>query len=127
MQAYVHGQTSVGSGLGKIGSLIHLSRGDQKMNDKLDIMSTNLAMHIAAMKPVYLREEDIPDSVREEVLSREDGGERALKKFIKRDVLYKQELATAEKSETVEKFLKSRGKAMGTELTVENWALFMIE
>ena len=59
------------------------------MNDKLDIMATSLAMHIAAMKPVYLKEEDIPNTVREEVLSREDGGEKALKKFIKRDVLYK--------------------------------------
>lgn len=52
-------------------------------------MATNLAMHIAAMKPVYLTEEEIPESVREEVLSREDGGEKSLKKFIKRDVLFK--------------------------------------
>ena len=89
MQAYVHGQTAAGSGLGRLGSLIHLSRGDEKVNDKLDIMATSLAMHIAAMKPVYLTEENIPSTVREEVLSREDGGEKALKKFIKRDVLYK--------------------------------------
>jgi len=41
------------------------------VNDKLDIMANSLAKHIAAMKPVYLREEDIPDKVREEVLSRE--------------------------------------------------------
>ena len=38
-----------------------------------------------------------------------------------------EEDAEDEKSETVEKFLKSRGKQMGTDLTVKNWALFMIE
>merc|ERR1711924_76050 len=109
LQAYVHGQTAAGSGLGKIGSLIHMSRDDKKANDKLDTMATNLAMHIAAMKPVYLKEEDIPESVKAEVLASEHG-ERALKKFIKRDVLWHQDLATAEKSETVGKFLTSRAK-----------------
>ena len=64
-----------------------MSRGDKK-SDKLDVMATNLAMHIAAMKPVYLKEENIPETVRNEILESEHG-ERALKKFIKRDVLWK--------------------------------------
>lgn len=125
MAAYVHGQTTQGSGLGKIGTLIHLSREDHKVNDKLGIMANNLSMHIAAMKPAYLKKEQIPDSVTEEVLAGENG-ERALKKFIKRDVLWEQDLATADKSETVGKFLTGRSKAMGTQINVENWALFMI-
>jgi len=64
LQAYIHGQTAKGSGLGKLGSLIHLSRADAKKTDELDDMATQLAMHIAAMKPAYLKEEDIPEQVK---------------------------------------------------------------
>jgi translation elongation factor EF-Ts len=53
-----------------------------------------MAMHIAAMKPAFLKEEDIPDKVRQEILEGENG-QRALKKYIKRDVMWQQELATA--------------------------------
>lgn len=51
MAAYIHGQTASGSGLGKIGSVIHLSREDKKTTAALQTMGANLAMHIAAMKP----------------------------------------------------------------------------
>ena len=115
MQAYIHAQTTKGSGIGKIGSIMHLHRADGKQNDKLDIMASSLAMHIAAMKPTFMKREDIPDRVKEEILAGEDG-EKALKKYIKRDVLWEQELATAEKSETVGKFLTSRSKQMKTDL-----------
>jgi len=103
--------------MGKIGSIIHLSRADKKKNDKLDAMASSLAMHIAAMKPAYQFKEDIPDSVKQDILNGQDG-EKALKKYIKRDVLWEQELATSEKSETVGKFLESRGKAMNSELSI---------
>ena len=125
MQAYIHAQTAKGSGIGKIGSIMHLHRGDDKVNDKLDIMASSLAMHIAAMKPTFLKREDIPEHVKEEIIAGEDG-EKALKKYIKRDVLWEQELATAEKSETVGRFLESRAKQMKTDLVIKNWALFMI-
>ena len=125
LQAYVHGQTQKGSGIGKIGSVVHLTRADHKQNEKLDIMAGQLAMHIAAMKPTFLKEEDIPAEVRKQILEGEDG-EKALKKYIKRDVLWMQELATAEKSETVGKFLASRAKQMKTDLAVQNFRLFMI-
>ena len=89
-------------------------------------MGSSLAMHIAAMKPAYLTKEDIPESVKADILAGENG-ERALKKYIKRDVLMEQELATAsEGSDTVGKFLSGRSKQMGTKINVENWALFMI-
>lgn len=126
MQAYIHGQTEKGSGIGKIGTIVHLSREDKKSNEALDKMASQLAMHIAAMKPAFLKEEDIPDKVRQEILEGENG-QRALKKYIKRDVMWQQELATAsEGSETVGKFLKSRAKQMNTKIEIENWALFMI-
>lgn len=109
LRTYVHAQTSKGSGIGKIGSLVHLSRSDKKNGDKLADMANQLAMHNAAMKATYVQKEDIPQSVIDELLASE-GGEKAVKKYIKRDVLFEQELATAEKSMTVGKFLKGRGK-----------------
>ena len=67
-------------------------------------------MHIAAMKPGYLMESEIPDSIKKEILEGEEG-ERALKKYIKRDVMWMQELATAsEGSDTVGKFLQGKAK-----------------
>jgi translation elongation factor EF-Ts len=87
MQAYIHGQTEKGSGIGKIGTIVQLSREDKKQNEALNKMATQLAMHIAAMKPAYLMESEIPDSVKQEILEGEDG-ERALKKYIKRDVMW---------------------------------------
>lgn len=84
-------------------------------------------MHIAAMKPAYLRIEDVPEEHKKEIMEREDGGEKALRKFIKRDVLWEQELATAEKAETVGKYIQSRGRAVKTEINVDDWALFVIE
>jgi translation elongation factor EF-Ts len=44
-------------------------------------------MHNAAMKAAYVKESDVPKNVIEEILASE-GGKKALKKFIKRDVLY---------------------------------------
>lgn len=82
-------------------------------------------MHIAAMKPAYTRIEDIPESVKQEILEGEDG-EKALKKYIKRDVLFEQELATAEKSETVDKFLARTSKQMNTQIDIASWALFVV-
>mmetsp|Transcript_12945 Transcript_12945/g.21903 ORF Transcript_12945/g.21903 Transcript_12945/m.21903 type:complete len:84 (+) Transcript_12945:739-990(+) len=83
-------------------------------------------MHIAAMKPAYLLEEDIPEEVKQQVLESENG-QKAFKKFVKRDVLFKQELATAEKSETVERFIQSQSRQLKSNVGIKNWALFMIE
>lgn len=88
-------------------------------------MAQQLSMHIAAMKPTFIKKEDIPESVKNEVLE-SDKGEKALKQYIKRDVLWEQELATAEKSETVGKFMARMQRSFGTKINIENWALFMI-
>jgi len=64
LQAYIHGQTQKGSGLGKIGSLVRLSREDKVIDDDLGALASQLSMHIAAMKPAYLKQEDIPESVK---------------------------------------------------------------
>lgn len=94
MHAYIHGQTSKDSGLGKIGSVLRLGSTDKKLNEELMKMATSLTMHIAAMKPSYLKEQDIPDKVRQDILDGENGA-KALKKYIKKEILWEQELATA--------------------------------
>ena len=54
--AYLHGQTAQGSGMGKIGSVIHLTRDDNKAGDaNFQQHASNFAMHIAAMKPSFLK------------------------------------------------------------------------
>jgi len=54
--AYIHGQTAQGSGMGKIGSIIHMTRQDQLSgDDEFQQLASNLAMHIAAMKPSFLK------------------------------------------------------------------------
>ena len=113
--------------MGRIGTLVHLNT-DPALGDitQLDHMASQLTKHIAAMKPAYMKENDIPDSVKQEILDGENG-KKALKKYIKRDVLWEQELATAEKSETVGKFFKMKSRDLKTTINVENWALFVIE
>jgi len=88
-------------------------------------MANQLAMHVAAMKPTFLKKEDIPEKVIQELMESENG-KKALKKYIKRDVLWEQELATAEKSETVGKFMGQRGRALKGKIEINDWALFMI-
>jgi translation elongation factor EF-Ts len=89
-------------------------------------MASKLAMHVAAMKPAFLKESDIPEKIKQDILDGENG-KKALKKYIKRDVLWEQELATAEKSQTVGRFFSSESKALKTKINMKNWALFMIE
>lgn len=50
-----------------------------------------------------------------------------MKKFIKRDVLFEQELATAEKPMTVAKFLKGVGRDLKTDVSVTELSLCVIE
>ena len=83
-------------------------------------------MHIAAMKPTYMKQDMIPEEVKQQILDG-DKGEKALKKYIKRDVLWEQELATSEKSMTVGKFLKQKSREMNTSISIPHWALFMID
>mmetsp|Transcript_42322 Transcript_42322/g.64920 ORF Transcript_42322/g.64920 Transcript_42322/m.64920 type:complete len:84 (-) Transcript_42322:8-259(-) len=83
-------------------------------------------MHSAAMKPSFLKEQDIPDSLREEILASEKG-KKALKQFIKRDVLWQQDMATSSKSMSVGKYLAGQARSLKTEIAITNWALFQIK
>jgi elongation factor Ts len=66
LQAYIHSQTSKDSGMGKIGSVVHLTRQDKQAanSQELNKIASSLTMHIAAMKPAFKREADIPEIVK---------------------------------------------------------------
>jgi len=135
LKTYLHNQLK--PGIGKIGSVVMLETQDKvnSINSELEVISSSLAMHAAAMKPVWLHESEISEETKAQL--KEEGlqqallkvkegmnekakekmlagvAEKALTKVIKRDVFMKQELATNEESMTVEKFLEAKNKEHG--------------
>ena len=88
VSGYIH--NAVAPGLGKIGVLVALeSEGDR---EKLEALGKQIAMHVAAAFPQYLRREDVDDSA----LERE------------KDVLREQAKAEGKPAEIVEKMLEGR-------------------
>lgn len=87
-----------------------------------------MAMHIAAMKPVYTTEQDIPAEVRQQVLDEAQDlkPDKVLKKFIKRDVLYEQEFAMSDKFKNVKSYIDAKGREVKTKLDINEWVLFSV-
>jgi elongation factor Ts len=106
-------------------------------------------MHAAAMKPSFLSKEEVPESLltqtREEAKAQleatqqvgtddpkklakiiEGKQNKAISLLYKRDVLYEQELATSADSMTVGKYLKEESKRIGSDVSIKDWALFVI-
>ena len=51
----------------------------------------------------------------------------AIKKLEKRDVLLEQDLATADKNQTVKEFLAEEEAKLGAKIDIKQWALFAIK
>ncbi|KAF0852266.1 mitochondrial translation elongation factor Ts (EF-Ts) [Andalucia godoyi] len=79
VHAYVHNQIAPGSGLGQIGTLVSVapSAGARVSKEDLRATANEMAMHITAMKPVYLTKEQVPAEVleKEKELLREQAKE----------------------------------------------------
>lgn len=123
-----------------------MSCGNSSLNNDVASIAGTLAMHTAAMKPSYLRKEDIPESAKQQAIEDQkeqtlqklgedapaDKKEKALlgatksaiSKLEKAECLLEQELATSEGNETVAQFLKSEAKRLGADIQIRNWALF---
>lgn len=80
--------------LGKIGALIvifffiylfqYMKSQDSKLNAEVQKLAGDLSLHLAAMKPNYLTEQDVPQDVRNKVmedLTSEEEKKRALDKL----------------------------------------------
>lgn len=64
LKTYLHNQLK--PGIGKIGSIVMLENEDKvnSINNELEVISGSLAMHAAAMKPVYLHTSDITEETK---------------------------------------------------------------
>ena len=62
-------------------------------------MAQQLSLHIAAMKPLYLTESELPQEVRDQVANEQltpEAKKKAVEKLLAREVMMEQELATSE-------------------------------
>ena len=79
------------------------------------------------MKPNYLFEADVPQEVREKVLAEEEKDKKkALEKFMTREVMMEQELATSDEPLKIKDLLALKEKEGLGKLHVKEWALFNI-
>lgn len=81
------------------------------------------------MKPVYLTEKDIPQEVKDKIVDEQiepEAKKKALAKFIQRDVLFEQELATSDDPLKIKDLLSAKEREFKTELRIKEWALFQI-
>lgn len=96
---------------------------DKKNNNHLEELTQQLALHIAAMKPVYLNKREVPKAIADKF--REEG-DKALWKMFNQEVLMEQELATSEDPIKVKQLIRERESELGTPITIKEWALFHI-
>lgn len=64
MKTYLHNQLK--PNIGRIGSIVMLENEDKvsSINSELEVIGASLAMHAAAMKPVYLHQSDISEETK---------------------------------------------------------------
>ncbi len=105
-------------------------------------------MHAAAMKPSYTTADELPQQSIDEAIqeakdlalknAKEGMPEHAKQKMLqgiekkaesklrKSEVLMEQELATSETNQTVAQYLKDESARLGKDVSIKQWALFMI-
>jgi translation elongation factor EF-Ts len=98
---------------------------DKKNNNELVILSEQLALHIAAMKPTYLNKKEVPAELKKELLEK-GPKDKAIWEMYNRDVLMEQDLATSDDSLKVKELLRGRESELGTPILISEWAFFNI-
>ena len=134
--SYVH--SAVADGLGKIGVLVTLKSDAPK--DKLEELGKGLAMHIAASKPEFLKESDVPskklDTEREiaRELAKKAGKpdnivekmvEGRVKKFYEENVLLNQAYIM-DGDKKISDILKDFEKETGKSVEIQEYVLFVL-
>lgn len=133
---YVH--SAVAPGLGKIGVLIALL--SDASQDKLEELGKNLAMHIAAAKPEFLQESDVPQSKidSEKEIAREKAAqsgkpaniiekmvEGSVKKYFEDAVLLDQNYVM-DSSKKVSETLKDFEKTTGKPVAIQEFVMYVL-
>lgn len=78
---------------------------DKKFNTELKILTQQLSLHIACMKPVYLNKKEVPQELKQQLLEK-GPGDKALWKMFNNEVLMEQELATSEEPLKVKQLIR---------------------
>ncbi len=92
-------------------------------------LASPLSLHIAAMKPIYLFENELPAEARDQVVNEQttpEAKKRALEKLIARDIFMEQELATSEEPIRIKELISNKEKELKTQISIKEWALFNI-
>ena len=102
---------------------------DKQSNTEVQLLASQLTLHVAAMKPVYLSSADVPQEVK--VKAQEDettkgGKKRALDKLFRQEVMLEQELATSEDAIKIKELIKQKEALLNTTIQVKEYALFNI-
>jgi len=135
VHSYIHGS-------GSIGVLLALEVSDESVtsSDKFKELFADLAMHIAAAAPTYLKREEVPSSetdkeidIYKEQLRKEGKPEGMLEKISQGKInKYYQEVCLLEQpfvKETklkIKQLLQNVGKELGTEISIPNFSRFVL-
>ncbi|HSQ97199.1 MAG TPA: translation elongation factor Ts [Rickettsiales bacterium] len=134
--SYIH--NAIKPGLGKIGVLVSLQSSSSK--DKLEELGKGIAMHIAATKPEFLKESDVPsnkvDSEKEiaRELAKKSGKpdnviekmiEGRIKKFYEENVLLNQ-MYIMDNTKKISDILKDFEKETGKTVEIKEFVLFVL-
>lgn len=95
----------------------------------MEDLAQQLSLHIAAMKPLYLTEGELPQEVRDQVVNEQitpETQKRALEKLLAREVMMEQELATSDEPLKIKDLLKQKEQELKTTISIREWALFHI-
>ena len=126
---------------GKVGVLVAANCDSEKTADAIKDTLRDIAMHVAAMKPLYLNPESVPADVIEkekeiakEQLLKEGKPENVvekiipgkIKKFFNEVCLTEQEYVKAEKKESVKDALSKAAKKVGGEVTLIDFVRFEV-
>lgn len=126
---------------GKVGVLVAASCDNKETANAIKDTLRDIAMHIAAMKPLYLNPESVPEDVIEkekeiakEQLLKEGKPENVvekiipgkIKKFFNEVCLTEQEYVKAEKKESVKDALSKAAKKVGGEVTLIDFVRFEV-
>ena len=136
--SYIHGN-------GRLGVLLEVNSETDFVarNQKFQSFVKDLSLHIAAMNPLYIKEEDIEDSTREKEkkICEEQAGEKSkdekiryriaeglYKQWLKEVCLFKQEFVhpESESKQTVEQALKEIISLLGENICIRRFARFAL-
>jgi len=134
--SYVHSQ--VADGLGKIGVLVSLE--SEASKDKLSELGKGLAMHVAASKPEFLNESDVPaerlskeKDIARELAKKSGKPENIIEKMVEgrirkfyEETVFLNQLYILDNSKKISDILKDFEKETGKSVKINDYVLYVL-